>query len=77
MKVLISLLIFCVYIPIYAQCPSIPDILDQGWNGEGPIPSNDNQDEFGIIRNQPFYTKVSDYPPVKSFPNEQSHSVLK
>jgi hypothetical protein len=68
MKVLISLLIFCVYIPIYAQCPSIVEICSQGWNGVVPNPKAGNNDEFAIIRNQPFYTKVRDYPPVKSFP---------
>jgi hypothetical protein len=33
-----------------------------------------NFDEFGIIRNIPFYTKVRDYPPVKSFPKIPSQA---
>lgn len=56
-----------------AQCPGIGDILNHGYNG-GPNPVSGNFDEIGIVHNIPFYTKVSNYPPVLSFPKIPSCS---
>lgn len=44
---------------IYSQCPSIQDMLNQGWQ-LGPTPSTptqDNRDEFGITNSSDFFVK--------------------
>ncbi|MBZ0179680.1 MAG: hypothetical protein K8F36_10345 [Melioribacteraceae bacterium] len=55
---------------IYGQCPTVPDILDHGYNvGSDPVqPTRSNRDEIGIFSTTPFLVKFGTYPPVMSFP---------
>ncbi|MBZ0179916.1 MAG: hypothetical protein K8F36_11535 [Melioribacteraceae bacterium] len=68
--VIISIKILLSSTIIYGQCPTVPDILDHGYNvGSDPAqPTRSNRDEIGIFSTTPFLVKFGTYPPVMSFP---------
>ncbi len=77
MKTKISFLIIVLFtikcqIGQINPCPSLWDILDDGYS---LVRGEKNLDEFGIVNNISFLTKVNYYPPIKSFPKYCSGSI--